>query len=212
MNDKIKICLWASTQENNIGVLDYGNEEENMFKLCDKVECYLNKYDVFEVHRNRPEWGLIDNVIQERMVNPDFVIELHSNAGSKINTGEGTEIFCNLENVEGVYIAQQLYNAIAPVSKGKDRGIKDGMHLHDIRETSATAILVELFFHDNEKEVREWKHKINQYAKAIEIGICNSISPTLLNPVPTINKVLSILNRVEANINLVKQILREEIK
>lgn len=175
--NKIKICLWASTQENNLGVADYGTEEQNMFSVCDKVEAMLNKFGIFEIHRNEPSWGLIDNCNQEKKVEPDFVVEVHSNAGG----GEGTEIFCNLQNPEGMELSQHLYNNVAPISLGEDRGIKDGMWIYDIKNTKATTVLIELFFHDNEKEVREWKVKEMQYARAITKGICDFVNPTLFD-------------------------------
>lgn len=167
--EKIKICLWASSQEWNVGVNNYGTEEENMFKLADVVEGLLNKYNLFDIKRNETFMGLRDNVKQEHQFKPDIVVEFHSNAGG----GKGTEVFCNTKNDEGLELAQFLYNYISPISPGKDRGIKDGMHLYGIKNTYATACLIEFFFHDNVEEVLHFqKYGLMEYAVAVEKGIC----------------------------------------
>lgn len=165
----IKICLWASTQENNIGVINYGTEEENMFKVCDIVEGLLNKYKRFKIFRNETTWRLQDNVAQEHKVKPDIVVEVHSNAGG----GTGAEVYCNHENDEGLELSQFIYNHVSALTPSKDRGIKDGMKFYDIRKTYATAVLVELFFHDNPEDVYHYQNNVIEYAIAIEKGICD---------------------------------------
>lgn len=76
----------------------------------------------------------------------DLFISLHCNASVK-RTGHGVEVY--------TYNGRKLDDAIRvcyEISRlgFRNRGIRDGSHLYVVRNTKAPALLIEMFFLDNE--------------------------------------------------------------
>lgn len=98
----------------------------------------------------------------------DLFISIHCNASAK-HTGYGCECFTwkGQKVKEAVTICNQL-NKLG----FRNRGVKDGTKLLVIRKTKMTAILVELFFLDNETDRKLYK---DIGAKKIAKAIVDSI-------------------------------------
>lgn len=98
----------------------------------------------------------------------ELFISLHCNASAK-HTGYGCECFTwkGQKVKEAVNICNQL-NKLG----FRNRGIKDGSKFYVIRKTKMTAILVELFFLDNETDRKLYK---DIGAKKIAKAIVDSI-------------------------------------
>ncbi len=79
----------------------------------------------------------------------DLFISIHFNA-SPSHSGNGTEVYTyrGRKHPEAVSICSSLSNIGL-----KNRGVKDGSGLYVIRKTKAKAILIEVCFCDNEKDV-----------------------------------------------------------
>ncbi len=76
------IYLSPSAQENNIGVLNYGDEERRMNEFCDKLIWYLNKgKGDIAIYRNDPSMSLTQIIEDSNAKSPDFHFSIHSNAG-----------------------------------------------------------------------------------------------------------------------------------
>lgn len=99
----------------------------------------------------------------------DLFISIHCNASAK-HTGYGCECFTwkGQKVKEAVNICHQL-NKLG----FRNRGVKDGTKLLVIRKTKMTAILVELFFLDNETDRKLYK---DIGAKKIAKAIVDSIN------------------------------------
>lgn len=77
----------------------------------------------------------------------DLAISFHANAGG----GDGFEAFYFNPSPKGKKLAT-LCEKYVKILGQNSRGVKDGNHLHFIRKTAMTAVLVESFFVDNDKD------------------------------------------------------------
>lgn len=95
---------------------------------------------------------------------PDLFISIHCNA-SVLHTANGMEVFTykGRKLDKAVHICYELSRL-----GFKNRGIKDGSDLYVIRNTTAPAILIELFFLDNKTDQSLYnKNGYRGIAKAI---------------------------------------------
>jgi hypothetical protein len=170
-----KVYISASTQKENVGVSNYGNEQDRMMFLSDRIKYFLELQD-FTVFRNQPNWTLMQTIDDSNSKYCDLFIDNHTNA-DKPNS-QGTEVFYHGNSVNGKRIATKVYEQIAPLSPGIDRGVKSDSLLYTnglavLRETNPPACLVEHIFHTNETEVKHFINNIDLYAIAEAKAICN---------------------------------------
>jgi N-acetylmuramoyl-L-alanine amidase len=167
------IYLSGSTQNDNVGVANYGTEAQRMQELADRVKFWIQqgKGD-FIVYRNNTGMGLAGTVNDSNAKHADVHIALHTNAGG----GKGTEAYYYNDSNEGKRLATLLYNNVAPITALPDRGVmsdsvlyKSG--LYELRETIAIAALIEVIFHDNVTDIQDYLSKVEQIAKAIAKSI-----------------------------------------
>lgn len=181
-----RVYISASTQYANEGVGEYGIEQDRMMELTDRVKYWLEtQKGKFVVFRNQPNWKLSQTVTDANNLAVDIFIDNHTNAGPEKETAgdggaEGTEVFYNhnaiSETNAGRRLATALYNHIAPLSPGQDRGVlADNTYnssLYVIQNTDAPASLVEHIFHSNYTEVADFLQYMDLYAKAEAQAIC----------------------------------------
>lgn len=99
--------------------------------------------------------------------NVDIFISIHFNAGG----GKGTEIYTM--GGKNIVQANRILNNLVDLGF-TNRGIKDGSNLCVVRKTNATAMLVEVCFIDNAKDMELYnKLGAERVAKAIAEGILN---------------------------------------
>ncbi|SKA78465.1 N-acetylmuramoyl-L-alanine amidase [Clostridium sp. USBA 49] len=173
----IKIYISPSTQENNVGVLNYGTEKKRMNELADIVVPLL-EYNNFTVYRNNPNMSLQKVVEDSNNKNVDAHVALHSNAGG----GSGSEIYYTSN--AGKLLASSLYKYIEPLTPSKDRGIKNTNKLYELNNTKAPAVLIEISFHDNRDDARFIINNMPLIAEAIVKGICDYFNVTFKKPQP----------------------------
>lgn len=77
----------------------------------------------------------------------DLAVSFHTNAGG----GDGFEAFYFNPSPKGQKLATLCEKQVKNLGQNS-RGIKSGNHLHFIRKTAMTAVLVESFFIDNTKD------------------------------------------------------------
>ena len=98
----------------------------------------------------------------------DIAVSFHANAGG----GDGFEAFYWTQSTEGKKIAGLCEKYVKQLGQNS-RGLKSGDHLYFIKNTNMTAVLLESFFVDNDKDndigdtVAEQKAFGVAYAKAI---------------------------------------------
>lgn len=200
-----RIYIAASTQKENIGVGNYGTEQDRMMELSDRVACWLKTQKNFEVFRNQPNWNLKQTVDDCNRLACDLFIDNHTNAGP--GAAQGTEVFFNHKDPEGKgkQFADTLYKYIAPLSPGKDRGVlPDNRYvgsLYVIQRTIPPAVLVEHIFHTNMTEVLDFLRNMNIYAKyeakaIVEYFREEWIEPTNSLPLPTAQLLVHELSKI----------------
>lgn len=182
-----RVYISASTQKENIGVLNYGTEQDRMMQLADRVAYWLKtQKGNFEVFRNSPGWTLEQTVNDCNNLACALFIDNHTNAGGP--TAQGTEVYFHQGSVAGQRLAQTLFDAIAPLSLGKDRGVIVDTTLYTngfyvLRKTAPPAALIEHIYHTNAAEVVDYLAKIDEFAKAEAKAICKYFGLAWIEPV-----------------------------
>lgn len=180
-----KVYIAASTQKFNIGVGQYGNEQDRMQFLADRVAYWLKTQQQFEVFRNQPGWTLKQTVDHCNTLGCVIFIDNHSNAGP--SSADGTEVY--FHSAAGKLLAEKLYNRIAPVSPGTDQGVIVDTTIYasgfyTLSKTKPVAALVENFYHSNLAEVNDYIQHVDSYAKAQALGICDYFNLQWKEPQP----------------------------
>jgi hypothetical protein len=168
---KHRVYIAASNQPKNMYANNRGNEQINMHTLSDMIMGELLLQDNYTVFRNKMNYTLENTVLDCNSKVCDLFIDNHSNAGGN---GEGTEVFYYGQGGMGsdsYKLASLLYKHIAPLSEGKDRGVKADTSLYKgglyvIQETKPPAVLIEHFFHDNNVETSDFFATMQDFAKA----------------------------------------------
>ncbi len=154
------------------GYLDEVNEDR---KVKNKVIELLKK-EGHTVYDCTDDAGTTQNANLSAIVKKcnahtvDLDISIHLNAGG----GTGTEVY-HYDDGEGKEIAKNVSAKVAVALGLKDRGAKSGKHLYVLKNTKATAVLVECCFVDSETDKNAWN--VDKCAKAIVEGILNKNVP-----------------------------------
>ena len=168
------IYLSPSLQEWNVGIGDYGTEEERMNQIADVVERELKSMG-YDVRRNNPENTLAQTVRESNQIGPAVHVAIHSNASGPSSIGKGPEIYANRPNTSGARLAQYIYDEIEKIYPNPEagRGVLYTKNLYEVVKTLAPAILLEVAFHDNKEDANWIKNNIENIGRAIAIGINN---------------------------------------
>jgi N-acetylmuramoyl-L-alanine amidase len=181
-----RVYISASTQRENIGVEQYGNEQDRMMYLADRVKYFLetqgNKFIVF---RNQLNWTLRQTIDDCNKLACAIFVDNHTNAGGK--GCDGTEVYHHKQVVNGKRLATLLNNQIAPISLGSDRGVLSDLTLYNnglavLRETLCPASLIEHIYHTDIAEVRHFVKNIDLFAKAEAMAICQYFNEKWIEP------------------------------
>ena len=170
---KYRVYLAASTQDKNIGVNQYGTEQDNMQLLADRIGLWLKTQKKFTIFRNKPGWSLKQTIDDCNNLSCDLFLDNHSNAGPP--KAAGTRIYYTSSG--GKHISEILLKHIGPVSPGPDMApLHDSTlytnGLYVLRKTKPIAALLEHFFHTNNVEVIHFIKHIDDYAENTAKGIC----------------------------------------
>lgn len=196
-----RVYVSASTQSDNVGVANYGTEQDEMMSLADRVKYWLGtQVGKFVVFRNMKGWSLEQTVHDCNSLACELFIDNHSNAG--VASAAGTEDYYYGQGgtaSKSYRIAKLLYEHIAPISPGTDRGIhadtslyKSGLYV--IQNTNPPAALIEHIFHTNIGEVKDLMTRRDVYAKAEAQAICEFFGEKWSEPVavtPHLYKVVA---------------------
>ena len=165
-----KVYLSPSTQENNKGVYPFTNEEIEMNKITALLMPLLLKDGRYDVKRNSPAWNPYQCASDSNKFGASIHVAIHSNAGG----GVGTEVFVYAPGTNSERLGKALYNQIAPLSPGADRGVKYNKGLIEVGDSvNATACLIELAFHDNSTDAKWLAYDRPTIAQALYKGICD---------------------------------------
>lgn len=174
MENRKIVYLSPSLQEWNVGIGDYGTEEERMNQIADVVERIL-KMKGYDVRRNNPENTLAKTVEESNMIGPAVHVALHSNASGPSGKGKGPEIYVNRPNTSADQLAHDIYKEIEKIYPNSEngRGVLYTKSLYEIIRTLSPAVLLEVAFHDDEQDANWIINNVEQIGKAIATGIDN---------------------------------------
>ena len=170
------VYLSPSVQEWNVGVGDYGTEEQRMNELADIVQAELERNGL-NVVRNRPEMTLQQVVADSNAVSPRIHVALHSNAYN--GNARGAEVYAHRFGGNAENLARDIYASLSAVTPVEDLGVKEGYKMfngqgmYELRRTTAPAALVEVSFHDNPEDARFIIDNMETIGQAIARGILN---------------------------------------
>jgi N-acetylmuramoyl-L-alanine amidase len=129
-------------------------------KVWRAFEFTLKQYEGVEVRRFDDATGRTDVPLQTRTNRAnawgaDLYVSLHHNANtSRWGAWTGVETF-SYGSGQSLKLAQAVHPAIVSAYGLRDRGIKNGRHLHIIRETSMPAVLIEGGFMDSTIDIKK---------------------------------------------------------
>lgn len=125
--------------------------------------------------------------------NVDYYISIHSNTGGE----KGTEVYTY--RGREVSVARKILNNIVALGF-INRGIKDGSNLAVIRNTSATAILIDICFIDTESDVNLYKNLgAEKISDAIVKGLVGSTVPSNSNSIIEDNDKSTVVSGLNSN-------------
>jgi N-acetylmuramoyl-L-alanine amidase len=188
-----RVYISASTQKENIGLSTYGTEQARMMQLADRVAYWLaSQKGKFQVFRNFYNWTLSQTIADCNGLNCIMFVDNHSNAGSP--EACGTEAYFHDGSTKGEKLAKAIYNQVAPISPGKDRGVMRDTVLYPsglavLKGTNCPATLVEHMFHTNLVEVNDFIAHSDRYAKAEAKGICDYFGIPWIEPETDVIKI-----------------------
>ena len=113
---------------------------------------------------------------------PDLAVDIHNNAGSKPNSGDGAEVFYHYKGGTGKTLAVNILDEIVKIGQNS-RGAKTRVHTDGkdwygfIRNTDAPAVIVECAFVDNAKDIQIIDTEAER--KTMGIAIAKGILKTL---------------------------------
>jgi N-acetylmuramoyl-L-alanine amidase len=178
----LKLYLSASTQEKNIGI-DNITEEDRMQKLAQDIFNHPKMASIL-IKLNNPEMSITQVINDSNNWRPNFHLALHSNAMPVNLSGKVTGIECLVHNdsIGGIKMANILIPKLSELTKLKIRSGKEHKNtketeidtetkIAEVDKTNAPACLIELFFHDNIKDVTVFKAKYNQIVEILVDGI-----------------------------------------
>ena len=164
-----KIYLSPSTQDKSLGVGEYGTEEYRMNMIADVVERILVSSEDFVVYRNRRGMNKETIIKESNTLNVDIHVAIHSNYGG----ANGPECFPKINSERSNGVAKEIYKGLKNIyyDKNIDNGITYNNKLVEIMSVNSPAVLVEVGYHDNEKEVEWIINNIYSIGEAIAYGI-----------------------------------------
>lgn len=166
----VKVFLSAGHGGTDPGAVGYGLKEKdinlNVLKACrDELKAHGVKV---VCSREKDENDPVGQEVKEaNKSEADIAVSFHINAGG----GDGFEAFCNTKNKDGVKLAELGEKYIKALGQNS-RGVKDGLHLYFVKNTTMTSVLFETFFIDSKDKnigdtASEQKAIGVAYAKAI---------------------------------------------
>jgi N-acetylmuramoyl-L-alanine amidase len=163
----LKVYLSASQQPNNIYADKIFTEEEvchsyiNLLKPKLEAKGYIVKV-------SDPTKGMYDNIAEANAWGADIYISHHTNA---FDTKHDGTLGLYYPSEKSRMLTMFLYGEIARVTKSTDEGMREGKNLAELRKTKMPASLIEIVYHDNVKDMKDFMLNMDKVADAEVRGI-----------------------------------------
>ena len=169
---QIKLYINPSVQYSNTYANNLGNEGVYMNSISKILVGMLNKYTNLVVYSNTslPGKSLSESVKESNNLKVDYHLAIHSNAGG----GKGSEGFYTKSSYG---FTKSILDSMDKVLPYKTRGAKYGQNeLYELKNTTASASLIEILFHDDKSQALFIINNQQSIAKAIFDGIVSYLS------------------------------------
>jgi len=161
--------LSPSSQSANLGVGNYGSEQEQMNLLADAIIPHLDRAGI-SFHRADPELSLGQRVTESNEMGTCFHLALHSNAGGKGQArGPVAYYYSDTGKAFGERVVQKLL-ALGQVNN-RYSNVKQEKSLYELKQTRAPACLLEVDFHDSPGGAEFLMSRREEIAEAIAKAI-----------------------------------------
>ena len=166
---KTKVYINPSVQHANLYINGKGNEATNMNDVAKYLKKELDKIEFLEVLYNLDNLSLKKSVEESNSFGADIHLALHSNAGG----GRGSEIY----TINSNKFSKTVYDDFNALGNFNKRGIKNGKHLYEVKNSKADHVaLMEFLFHDNMEEANWIVANKELIAKQLAKSIINFVS------------------------------------
>ena len=166
---KTKIYINPSVQHANLYINGHGNEATNMLDVAKYLKKELDKIEFLEVLYNLDNLSLTNSVKQSNEFDADIHLALHTNAGG----GRGSEIY----TINSYSFSNKVYDDFNKLGNFKQRGVKNGSHLYEVKNSKADHVaLMEFLFHDNLEEANWIIANKELIAKQLAESIVNFVT------------------------------------
>lgn len=161
-----KIYISPSNQTSNRYCVGGTNEAVQCQAIAALIPDLLKDYDC-ECKIPDAKTKLADRCTEAKTWGADVYLAIHSNAGG----GRGTEVLYCSTHTGAKEFAQSIYNVIAPISAGKDRGLKVRNDLYECKGPTMPSCICEMDFHDWADGANWIINNHNAIAKAYAEGL-----------------------------------------
>jgi N-acetylmuramoyl-L-alanine amidase len=163
----MKIYLSASQQPGNLYVAPQFTEEEVTHSYINLLKPKLEaKGHIVKV--SDPAKSMYDNIAEANAWKADAYISHHTNAFNSKNDGT-LGLFYPSEKSR--MLTMFLYGEIARVTKSTDEGMREGKNLAELKKTHMPASLIEIVYHDNVADMKDFMLNMDKIADAEVKGI-----------------------------------------
>jgi N-acetylmuramoyl-L-alanine amidase len=163
----VKIYLSASQQPGNLYVAPQFTEEEVTHTYINVLKPKLEaKGHIVKV--SEPAKGMYDNIAEANAWGADIYISHHTNA---FDTKHDGTLGLYYPTEKSRMLTMFLYGEIARVTKSTDEGMREGKGLAELKKTKMPATLIEIVYHDNVQDMKDFMLNMDKIADAEVRGI-----------------------------------------
>ena len=164
-----KIYLSPSSQWGNSYSYGGYNEAQVCGMIAKNAAVALERNGFIVYVGDNVNKGMAERSKESDLLEVDIHEPIHTNAFNK--NAEGTVVFASSKNLKHPHVVA-VYNEIAALSPGKDRGIKANNGLYEISEPNAPTVYIEVEFHDHPNHSKWIVENVMEIGEAIAKGHC----------------------------------------
>jgi len=179
------IFLSPSTQEYNDYIIG-GNEEYYMNLLADAMVPYLRASGI-SFTRNNPYNSLPQVIEQSNAGNYDLHLALHSNASPPDLSGmlQGPDVYYYAYSTAGEAAANIFANNLKYIYPHPELvAVIPNTTLAELRRTRATALLIEIAYHDNYEDAIWIRDNLDVIARNLVLSLTDYFGIPFVEPTP----------------------------
>lgn len=175
----MKIYLSPSSQWGNPYAYNGYNEAQVCGMISQRAKIHLERNGYEAISGDNVKKDMVARVKESNALKAKIHMPIHTNAFD--GTAEGTVVFASSKNANNAYV-KAVYEEIAKLSPGNDRGIKVNNGLYEIGSPNGTTVYIEVEFHDNPKHSKWIVDSVDQIAQAIARGCCKADEKEYIPP------------------------------